>query len=111
MSGASPVTIFQFPKGRTKGIGDGEIEPEVLAFVGPLAQSVLARWIGSPFVAMACQLWGLFWLVQCCPDVGFWEVEWVHSGRIRRPLGTPADQQNREVIATNLREGFVTGSK
>jgi hypothetical protein len=26
------------------------------------------------------------------------------------PLGKPAKQQNRQVIATNLREGFVTGS-
>jgi hypothetical protein len=44
------------------------------------------------------------------PPEGFWEVEWVHSGRIRSPLGKPANQQNRQVIATNLREGFVTGS-
>ena len=34
----------------------------------------------------------------------FWEVEWVHSGRIRSPLGKPAKQQNRQVIATNLGE-------
>jgi hypothetical protein len=46
-----------------------------------------------------------------CPEVSFWEVEWVHSGRIRSPLGKPAKQQNRQGIATNLREGFVTGSK
>jgi hypothetical protein len=31
-------------------------------------------------------------------------LEWVHSGRIKNPLGKPAKQQNRQVIATNLRE-------
>ena len=37
--------------------------------------------------------------------------EWVHSGRIRSPLGKQAKQQNRQGIDTNLRQGFVTGSK
>jgi hypothetical protein len=38
------------------------------------------------------------------PEAGFGKLSGFSSGRISSPLGRPAKQQARQVIATNLRE-------